>query len=79
MIQFSPCACAPGQVARIHRSLWMRLLFPTRALYACSHCGKLFLATVADQTELGRRAQAERLQSGQTPVRNDSAAPSLAG
>jgi len=63
MIHLKPCACPPAKMARIHRSAWMRLLFPSRALYQCGSCGGRFLATLAEQADLGMRAQAERLRT----------------
>ena len=62
MVHLRPCACPPQQMLRVHRSLWMRMLFPARVLYECSSCGGRFLASVADQADLGLRAQAEWLR-----------------
>jgi hypothetical protein len=45
------------------KTLWMRVLFPSRAFYQCASCGDEFLVSVADQANMGRRAQEQRLQS----------------
>jgi hypothetical protein len=74
MIHFRPCSCPPKRMTRIHRSAWMRLLFPSRALFKCGACGNRFLATLADQTDLGLRAHAEREQSKPASMQRDSAA-----
>ena len=80
MLRFRPCACPPGQMLRVHRSAWMRLLFPSRALYACGQCGSEFLASAAQQAELGQRAQAERMQAPGDPTPDGNAgAPTPAG
>jgi len=63
MIHLRGCDCSPGEMVRIHRALWMRLLFPSRALFECPSCRTLFLASVADQADMGQRAHAERAQS----------------
>ena len=62
MIRFSPCSCPAGKITRIHRTGWMRAAFRSRALYHCASCGGRFLATPAQQAELGVRAFAERRQ-----------------
>ena len=78
MIRFEPCACAPGKMFRVHRSGWMRRLFPSRALYECA-CGRKFLASVAQQTELALRAQAERLRTTTRPTLQDERSATPAG
>ena len=73
MYRLGPCTCAPAKMVRVHRTGWMRLLFPQRALYECTSCGGRFLATPAQQAEMGLRAQVERLQSGHADTREDKA------
>ena len=73
MIKFHPCtACPPGKMSRVHRSGWMRLLFRSRALYQCTACNGTFLVSAKVQTELGLRAQAERLRSREGPLQTTS-------
>ena len=74
MVHFRPCPCPPGKTMRIHRALWMRMFFPSRALFECVSCGEEFLASVAEQANMGLRAQAERLQSFHEEGKNESAA-----
>jgi hypothetical protein len=62
MTRFGACACTGAQATRVHRSAWMRLLFPSRALFRCGSCGREFLVTPAQQANLGSRAQAERAE-----------------
>jgi hypothetical protein len=37
------CGCGSRQAVQIHRSWWMRLLFPRRRLFACKACGRTML------------------------------------
>ena len=72
MIHLYPCSCPAGKMMRVRRSVWMRALFPTRALYQCSSCGDRFLATVGQQAEVGQRAFSER-QAPPRPAAEDGA------
>jgi hypothetical protein len=42
----APCSCRSGEIYRVEREPWMRLLFPSRSLYRCANCGQLSLLTV---------------------------------
>ena len=80
MIHLQPCACPPGKMSRVHRSAWMRLVFPSRALYQCGSCGGQFLASLRQQADLGLRAHSERVRSAHGPMGDDeSPSPSPAG
>jgi hypothetical protein len=51
------CRCRAGEIYRVERQPWMRLLFPSRALYRCANCGQVSLLTVRqiiDALELRR-------------------------
>ena len=63
MVKFHPCACPTGNMVRVHRTAWMRVLFPSRALYECGTCGRLFLASAKTETDLRLRSQAQRMSS----------------
>jgi hypothetical protein len=42
-MRFARCKCDPDLVVRIPRSLWMRVLFPSRRHYYCSTCQRRML------------------------------------
>jgi hypothetical protein len=47
-MQLRPCACDEDLYVRIPRSVWMRLLFPSRWLYYCWSCkSKMLIAPLA--------------------------------
>lgn len=60
MLRFRPCGCPSQEMERVHRSAWMRLVFPSHALYQCRRCRNEFLASTAVQTEIALRAFHER-------------------
>lgn len=38
-VRFTPCEHGPGDLVRLRRPEWMRVLMPQRRLYRCPHCG----------------------------------------
>jgi hypothetical protein len=42
------CDCRTGDLYRVERDPWMRVVFPSRALYQCSTCLRLMLVVPAD-------------------------------
>jgi hypothetical protein len=43
MVHLKRCKCPAAELKRERRSGWMKLLFPSRGLYSCYHCGKRML------------------------------------
>jgi hypothetical protein len=43
MVRLKRCNCPAAELRREQRSGWMKLLFPSRRLYSCYHCGKHLL------------------------------------
>jgi hypothetical protein len=39
MVRFTPCEHGPGDLVRLRRPQWMRVLVPNKRLYQCPHCG----------------------------------------
>jgi hypothetical protein len=39
MLRFTPCEHGAGDLVRLRRPQWLRVLVPKRRLYQCPHCG----------------------------------------
>jgi hypothetical protein len=42
------CDCRSGDLYRVERDPWMRVVFPSRGLYQCSNCLRLMLAAAGE-------------------------------
>lgn len=38
-LRFTLCEHGPGDLVRLRRPPWIRMLVPSRRLYQCPHCG----------------------------------------
>jgi hypothetical protein len=55
-----PCDCSTGELYRVERDPWMRLVFPSRGLYHCAGCGQNMLLAVWDVVQARQRRQGTR-------------------
>jgi hypothetical protein len=60
------CDCHTGDLFRIEREAWMRLVFPSRGLYQCANCRQVMLLPASDVVQA--REQRRQHASAAQPV-----------
>jgi hypothetical protein len=71
-----PCSCCSGEIYRVEREPWMRLLFPSRGLYRCASCDHVSLLTdrqIIEALELRRDSGFTAARSPSNPANSENA------